>query len=320
MGTFENQQYLSQFIVENSSTLASISEDNPELFNAIGNALDYISKEFGTGETTTPKKEIAIPKTQVKIKKEGKAIKPIKAVVKVTDLIQLGQHFIAPASSIKTTYKIGGVDEVEQKVLVTWEYGLHSTNYIMEDAINNFLSGRWIPTLADGTPLNLEIKKEEETPISSEFSEPLATAITPPSNIKNLNKIKLTESDLIKVGSKFYNKNKSRIYIISDLDENNVDFDFNDDSGDTQTETWRVENVKAFLNDTLIYLDDDNILKEVELVGKMSKRKTKTPAQKIADLQLQLETQQLLAEIGDSDAIEEVKNLTEKIESLKKKQ
>jgi len=168
--------------------------------------------------------------------------------------------------------------------------------------------------------LNVEIKKEEETPISSEISDPLATAITPSLNLENLKDIRLTESDLLKVGSKFYNKNKSRMYIISDLNEKIVEFDFVDDSGDTQSETWRLENVKAFLNDTLIYLDDDNVPREVEFVGKMSKRKTKTPAQKIADLELQLETQQLLAEIGDSDAIEEVKELTEKIESLKKKQ
>ena len=74
------------------------------------------------------------------------------------------------------------------------------------------------------------------------------------------------------------------------------------------------------MNTEWFLLDPNELPLEVNLIKASTKKKTKSTGDKLAALQLQLETQELLAEIGDADAIQEVKELKAKIEALKKKQ
>lgn len=317
MGTFENQEYLSHFIVENSTSLASISQDNPELFNAISNAFDFLSQRFGTGETKAVKVEL--PKTKPKKKTK---IAPTKVFAK--DLIQLGQSFVDSTVPNGVVWKIFKIDDIYETVSVKWfdkDGNLMTWNYGTNDVINSITRKEWIPVLEDGTPMNVEII---EPPVQAPAVQPMKppapdTDVEIDMDVSGRLGIDLTEDEVFKIGNKFYNTQRRIIFTLSEIDGSSLDFDFRNLDGDIETYSMPKDRVKELLNKTWFLLTEDKLPLEVRLKTK-PKRATKSVADKIADLELQLETAQLLAEVGDTDAIADVQSLTKKIETLKKKQ
>jgi len=122
------QDILDDFIVKNESNFDRVSDENPILYNAVIDALDFLSSRFGTG-VHTPK----VVKEEIKVEEKL----PLK----------VGDYFINKALEPPIIFKIiEFTDNDSQVVFVDADYGDSSFRFSagVFEMVNNISSGKWV--------------------------------------------------------------------------------------------------------------------------------------------------------------------------------
>jgi len=121
------QDLLDNFVMKNEKNFDRVSDENPILYNAVIDALDFLSVRFGTG--------VHIPK----IEKEEPKIEKEKVSLNV------GDYFINNALETPIVFKI--VDFMDSGIgFVDAEKGGNSFRFStgVGEAVSNFESGKWV--------------------------------------------------------------------------------------------------------------------------------------------------------------------------------
>jgi len=85
------QDILDDFVMRNDSDIDRVSKENPILYNALIDGLDFLSRKFGTG-VQTPKIEPKVEEPKVEPKVESKSEEPKAEESK--DAIKVGSRFV----------------------------------------------------------------------------------------------------------------------------------------------------------------------------------------------------------------------------------
>ena len=225
------QDILDDFIVKNESNFDRVSDENPILYNAVIDALDFLSSRFGTG-VHTPK----VVKEEVKVEENL----PLK----------VGDYFINKALEPPIIFKIiEFTDNDSQIVFVDADYGDNSFRFGagVFEMVNNISSGKWVKVepksvedkvkvgdrfvvmphsknVLDTTPNLYEIKKITDNKVWIEFSQL--------GNVQNVdlkvsdfnNSIDEGEYIIVRKGDVFFDYDKMEEYNILSFDEFSVKY------------------------------------------------------------------------------------------------
>jgi len=122
MDRVQVQEVLDDFIIKNDQQIDRVSSENPLLYNAVIDALDYLSGRFGTG--------VHIPKVEKKAEK------------KVEEDIKLGDLFI-DSEDDQTIFRVIDINGEDVDFEKTWDNNFAFT-FSKEKVRQKIEDGEWV--------------------------------------------------------------------------------------------------------------------------------------------------------------------------------
>lgn len=154
MGKEEVQTLLDDFIIQNDSLLAEASKERPPVYDAVMNAMNFLSRRFGTGEQlkeVTPIVVQALPVIQEKpsdiveiekVKEEEETPTNTEESDGQRIMSIIGKEFKAKGDKY-TIYQLAGLDA--KNVVVTWDNKgvVGEVKYTYKEVLKQFDDGIW---------------------------------------------------------------------------------------------------------------------------------------------------------------------------------